>query len=148
VLASRPAPSGAQVAGTSVAPITVPAKAAEASTPPQVKAAAAVDTGTADEEEDEEGDHSENADEPVTENEDDEDEDEEDEDDEDADQHVVKTPTKAEWIPDWVPYAVLGLLVVGSIVIGLGLLGGGSASTSPELEKTAAPAAKQPGAHP
>ena len=111
---SQPAPPAAAVAETAVAPISVPAKAAEASTPPEMKAAAPV-TGEDDEEEDEE-------------------------DDQPAPPPGAAAPAAADWLPDWAPYAVLALLVSSSIVFGLGLLGGPGASAG-DGEKAAEPAA-------
>src|SRR5215203_2267472 len=98
VLKSQPAPPAAVVAETAVAPISVPAKAAEASTPPEMKAAAPVAT---EEKED----------------------DEEDEDDDQPSPPLgAAAPAAGDWLPDWAPYAVLALLVSSSIVFGLGLV--------------------------
>jgi archaellum component FlaD/FlaE len=140
---SQPAPPAAAVAETAVAPISVPAKAAEASTPPEMKAAAPV-TGEDDEEEDEEDEEDEDEeDEAASDNEDDEEEDDEEEDEEDdqpAPPPGAAAPAAADWLPDWAPYAVLALLVSSSIVFGLGLLGGPGASAE-DGEKAAEPAA-------
>jgi hypothetical protein len=148
---SQPAPASAAVSGTAVAPISVPPKAAEASTPPEMKAAARVESD--DEEEDDEEDEDE--DEAPVENEDDEEEDEEDEEEDDeAHEPAVASPA-ADWLPEWAPYAVLAGLVGASIVFGLGLVGGGSAAAGEEDEKPAVPAASaakkapvKPSSHP
>ena len=125
VFKSQPAPPGEAVAGTAVAPISVPPKAAAASTPPEVKAA----TSAAADEDDEE-----------------EDEDDEDEDDDAAQRGAPRAAAAAgsDWIPDWLPYAVLAALVGVSILVGLGIVGGGSAGASEENDKAAEPAAPAP----
>jgi len=136
VAKSQPPPPGAAVSGTAVAPISVPAKAAEASTPSEVKAATAV---ADDEDEDEDEDDDEDEDESA----DDEDEDEDEDEEQDARAQPLPpraaAPSGSDWIPDWAPYAVLALLVSVSLVVGLGLLGGGPASASEEADKAAAP---------
>ena len=135
---SQPAPPSAVVAGTAVAPISVPPKAAEASTPPEMKAAAPV---ADDEDEDEEDDEDEDEEASPSENEDDEEEDE----DEDANVQPAPPPqasaAASDWLPDWAPYAVLAALVSVSILFGLGLVGGGSAAASEEEQKAPEPAA-------
>jgi hypothetical protein len=111
-------------------------------------------------EEDEEDEEDDGEDESPVENDDDEEtedeaDDEDDEDDEDAHRPAVVTAApKADWLPDWAPYAVLAGLVGASIVFGLGLIGGSSASAN-EGEEQAAPAASalrkapvKPSSHP
>jgi len=118
------------------APPVAPARAAEASTPPEMKAASAHEA----EEEDEEAEEA------------DEDEDE-DEDDDAGSEHAHDTTSTAtagsDWLPDWAPYAVLAALVSLSVLVGLGLVGGPAAGS--EGDKAAAPtkpAAKKTVANP
>ncbi len=143
VTKSQPAPPSAAVAGTAAAPISVPPKAAEASTPPEMKAAAPVVKDVEDEE-DEEDEDEEDEEASPSENEEDEDEDE-DEDDEEASAQPAPplqgAAVASDWLPDWAPYAVLAALVSVSILVGLGLIGGGSAATSDDDQKAAEPAA-------
>jgi hypothetical protein len=120
---SSPAPAGspsvkpqaAEPAETAAAPVSDPPVAAAASPSEE------------DEEEDE-----------------DEDEDEQDEEDAEASAqplHRVSAPGQ-DWIPEWAPFAVLGALVCGSILIGLGLIGGSDAKAGEEEGKAEkAPAA-------
>ncbi|MDF3067506.1 MAG: hypothetical protein K0R38_3107 [Polyangiaceae bacterium] len=143
--AAVPAPA---VAGTPVAPISVPAKAAEASTPPEMKAAAPVEDEDEDEDQDAASEGEESAD-----GEHDEDEDE-DEDEDAHDAHVRPAPTTSkDWLPDWAPFAVLALLVSVSILVGLGLVGGSADAHDTEenageaAAEVAKPAAK-PSNHP
>jgi hypothetical protein len=134
---SSPAPAGspsvkpqaAEPAETAAAPVSDPPVAAAASPS----------------EEDEEEDEDEDEDEQDEEDEDeDEDEDEQDEEDAEASAqplHRVSAPGQ-DWIPEWAPFAVLGALVCGSIVIGLGLIGGSDAKAGEEEGKAEkAPAA-------
>ena len=78
----------------------------------------------------------------------------EDEDDDDASSHVTPAVApRSDWIPEWGPFAVLGLLVCVSIVVGLGLLGGRSeiseeSEGKAEPAPAAKPAVKKPSAHP
>jgi hypothetical protein len=133
---SQPVPPSAETVGqTAAAPI---------STPERASAAAA----RAEEDEEEEEDEDEEEEEE-TDNEDDEDEDEEDA----AHAEPPATPAPSnDWIPEWAPFAVLGLLVTASIVFGLGLVGG-EAPPADEAD-SAAPAAsalapaKKPSPHP
>jgi hypothetical protein len=155
VIKSQPAPPSGAVGATAVAPISVPVKAAEASTPPEMKAAAPVPSE--DEEEDDEDDEDETStdnEDDADESEEDEDESEEDEDEDDALAHPAQPAAAArDWLPDWAPFAVLAVLVSVSILVGLGLVGGGPAKTAEDAEaegtKTgeAKPAAK-PSQHP
>jgi hypothetical protein len=94
------------------------------------------------------------------EDEDEEDEDEQDEEDEDEEDeqddaeasaqplHSATAPSQ-DWIPEWAPFAVLGVLVCGSILIGLGLIGGSDAKAGEDEGKAekapAASAAAKPG---
>jgi hypothetical protein len=133
----QPAPPAADsVAQTAVAPISVP-------TP----AAASPEKEDEDEDEDEDEAHE---DEETTDNEDEEDE----EDGADAEPaHAATAGVAADWIPEWAPFAVLGLLVTASIVFGLGLLGGPSGEHVEEeaaapAASAVAPAKKKPGTHP
>jgi hypothetical protein len=147
VTKSQPAPPAAAVSGTAVAPISVPAKAAEASTPPEMKAASRVETPSASHEEEED-------------DEEDEDEDEDAHDDEDSsaahhDVHdaplVAARAPGSDWIPEWAPFAVLALLVSVSIIFGLGLVGGSGAASEEQAPNPATQATKpasKPGAHP
>jgi hypothetical protein len=139
VLKSQPAPPAAAVAGTAVAPVSVPAAGATA-------------TDEADEEED---DEEEDDEEEATDNEDDQSESDEDEHESVGAEHAsaaAAASAAADWIPEWAPFAVLGLLVTASIVFGLGLVGGAGPEHVDETE--AAPAAsalvpaKKPSAHP
>jgi hypothetical protein len=137
VAKSQPAPPSAAVSGTAVAPISGAPKAAEASTPPEMKAAPLVD------EEEEEDDEDEDEESSAPANEDDEDEDEdEDEDDEVSAQLPARgaAAPASDWLPDWAPYAVLAALVSVSILVGLGLVGGGSNAATEEEQKAAEPA--------
>ncbi|HKY37588.1 MAG TPA: hypothetical protein VJN18_16715, partial [Polyangiaceae bacterium] len=88
------------------------------------------DDGDEDEDDDDEDD-----------DEDDDDDDEDDDDEQPASAQPVHAARAAaapsDWIPDWGPYAVLGLLVSVSILVGLGLVGGPPAPP----EEEAAPAA-------
>ncbi len=134
VTKSQPAPPAAVVAGTAVAPISVPSKAAEASTPPEMKAAAPVTSAehAAEQSEEEEDEESSDAEDEPTE--------EHDEEEDEHGAHVAPAPRAAgDWIPEWAPFAVLALLVSVSILVGLGLVGGSSAAA--EEEPTAEPAA-------
>jgi hypothetical protein len=141
VTQSQPAPAGNVVARTAVAPLSVPAKAAEASTPSEMKAAAPVSDSAAHEEDEEDEDEED----PSSSDEDEEDEDEEDEDDNDAlPSPAAKNAAKKDWIPDWAPYAVLAVLVSVSMLVGLGLLSGSSPATTEEDAPVAKPAAKAP----
>ncbi len=84
------------------------------------------------------------------------DDDEHDDDEHDDDEEASQA--SQDWIPDWAPFAVLGVLVSASILLGLGLLGGPSSSdsdgeVSAEQAEQAAPApsalkAPRPMAHP
>jgi hypothetical protein len=140
VTKSQPAPPSGNVVGkTAVAPISVP--------PHSAPAAAAAEEDADDEEADDEDDED---DEDETANEDD--EQDEDEDEAHAEPlHTAPTGPGSEWIPEWAPFAVLGLLVTASIVFGLGLVGG--PDTEHEGGEDAAPAASvvaptKPSPHP
>jgi hypothetical protein len=86
------------------------------------------------------------------------DDDEHDDDEHDDDEHDEVSQASQDWIPDWAPFAVLGVLVSASILLGLGLLGGPPSSdsdgeVSAEQAEQAAPApsalkAPRPMAHP
>ena len=138
---------------TSVAPT-----AAAATTPlPSVPATETSDDDETDDDEtdDDETDDDETDDEQDTETSDDETDDDEtdDDDDDDGAQAPLAPASKSDWIPEWGPFAVLGLLVCVSIAVGLGLVGGRS-EISDESEGTAEPApaakpvVKKPSAHP
>ena len=153
VIKSQPAPPAPAVSQTAVAPISAPLKAAEASTPSKLKAVSPI-AAPRDEQEDEEDDDDDDDESEASDNEDDEEAEETDdgsEDEADA-QHAAPAPAPAnDWIPDWAPYAVLALLVSASILLGLGLVGGGSASASEgEAAEPAADVAKpaKPSQHP
>jgi archaellum component FlaD/FlaE len=151
VLKSQPTPPTAdEVAKTAVAPISVPA--------PAVSAKAEAASAKVDAEDDDETTEDEDEDDETTEDEDDETTEDETTEDEDDDEHEASAaPNRAsaspaaDWIPEWAPFAVLGLLVTASIVFGLGLVGGGE---EPAEEGEAAPAAsalapaKKPSSHP
>jgi hypothetical protein len=147
VTKSQPAPPATVVAGTAVAPISVPAKAAEASTPPEMKAAPAIERSAAPHLHEEET-HS-----PADEAHDESDENDEDDEDEHDDGHRAPTAAVAskDWLPDWAPFAVLAVLVSVSILVGLGLVGGpAGASEDPAGDaaaETPKPASK-PSGHP
>jgi len=149
-------------AAASVPPAKAPAAAPAATSSSLAPTAAAATTplpsvppaeATGDEDEDEDDD---DVQDPATsDDEDDEDEDEdEDEDDDDASSHVTPAVApRSDWIPEWGPFAVLGLLVCVSIVVGLGLLGGRSeiseeSEGKAEPAPAAKPAVKKPSAHP
>ena len=134
---SQPAPAQPAV------PKSAPPKAAEASTPAEMKAVAAIVSPVEGEEEDEGDDDDVPATNEDDEEDDDEQADEEEEEEDDGDVPAAARGTAAassDRLPDWAPYAVLAGLVAASIVFGLGLLGG-SAASSDESEKTAEPAA-------
>lgn len=140
VIKSQPAHPAAAVAETAVAPISVPV-------------ASAASAKAVQEAEEEDDDESEDEDEETTDNEDDEEEDGEHEDAADAEPtHAAPATRATDWIPEWAPLAVLGLLVTASIVFGLGLVGGESGDHVEDAE--AAPAtsavspAKKPSPHP
>jgi hypothetical protein len=140
---SQPAPPSDAVSATAAAPISVPAKATEPIAPKDDE----------DEDEDEEDEEDEEEDEEnASEDEENASEDEEDEEEEDEEAaakppHPAPATSVSEWLPDWAPYAVLALLVSVSILVGLGLVGGGPAAASAESDKAAEPAAK-PSPHP
>jgi hypothetical protein len=161
---SAPASSG-PVAAASAKPMASvqaaePAETAAApiSDPPVAGAAAALDEDE-DEDEDEQDDEDEDEqDDEDDEDDEDEDEDEQDDEDEASAQEAAVPAARAaqDWIPEWGPFAVLGLLVCVSIVFGLGLLGGSAPSSEEGADKVepAKPApsalkpATRPGAHP
>ena len=141
--AKTPPAAPAPAASVSVAPA-----AAAATTPvPNAPPAAASDEDEDDEEDDDETEASDGEDE---------DEDEDDEEDDDASAQplhaAASTKPAQDWIPEWGPFAVLGLLVCFSILFGLGLLGGPAASTeNNEGKAEPTPSAKpvlKPSAHP
>jgi len=141
VAKSQSAPPSGAVSGTAVAPISAPPKAAEASTPPEMKAAPLVD-----EEEDEDEDEDEESSAPANED----DEEDEDEDEDEDDEVSAQLPPRraaapaSDWLPDWAPYAVLAALVSVSILVGLGLVGGGSNAATEEEQKAPEPAGAAP----
>jgi hypothetical protein len=153
-------PSGTPSASTSTPPVKAAPAATSSSVPPTTAAATtpvpSVPPAEAAEDEDEDEDDTETSDDAADEDELDEDEDEdEDEDDhEDASAHPAPAAaSKSDWIPEWGPFAVLGLLVCVSIAVGLGLVGGRSdISEEGEGKAEPAPAAKpvvqKPSAHP
>lgn len=143
VVKSQPTPPSADaVAGTAVAPISVPNPAA---------ASPAKDDEDEEDDEEEEEDEA-HEEEETTDNEDD--EDDEDEDGADAEPaHAAASAAAADWIPEWAPFAVLGLLVTASIVFGLGLIGGPSGEHAEEdaaapAASAVAPAKQKPSPHP
>lgn len=124
-------PQAAQPAETAAGPI---------SDPPVAAAAAAVEEEDDEEEDDEEEEDA--ADE--------EEEDEEEEDEEEASAqpaHLAAARGAAQdWIPEWGPFAVLGLLVCISIFVGLGLVGGPAAKADEDGAGEAKKAAPAPSA--
>jgi hypothetical protein len=154
VTESQPVPSGSAVSGTAAAPISAPAKSEP---PSSVKRAAPAQPAEGERDDDDESsaqeadeeDDDEEDDDASGEEEDEEDDDEEDDDEEDDDEEASAEPTHharaaSDWIPDWGPYAVLGLLVSVSILVGLGLVGGPDAP--PAEETTAAAPSAMPAA--
>jgi hypothetical protein len=117
-------PQAAAPAETAAAPI---------SDPPVAAASAPLEDETDEDEDDEDEEEG---------SEDEEDEDEDDEDEASA-QPAETAPARPaqDWIPEWGPFAVLGLLVCVSIVIGLGLVGGSAEPAREQSDDKAAPAA-------
>jgi hypothetical protein len=142
VTKSQPVPSTAAVGETAVAPVSAAAKSSE---PPAGKTAP-VAKAPAPKEDDDDDDDDEEEEDDEEEDDDDDDEEEEDEDDDEPEasaQPAVRpraSGAASDWIPDWGPFAVLGLLVSASILVGLGIVGGPPAPV--EEEATPAPSAK------
>lgn len=129
-------PQAAQPAETAAAPISDPPVATSGSTV---------------EDEDEEDEDEEDGSEGDDEDEEDEDEDEDEEGEDEASAQPTQPSTASpeqDWIPEWGPLAVLGLLVCVSIVFGLGLIGGPARETSDEQPAAPAPSALKPKARP
>jgi hypothetical protein len=102
--------------------------AAPISAAPVAAASATVEDDADDEEEDDE--EEDDTDEP-------DDEEEDDEEEEASAQPLHTTPAaKQDWIPEWGPFAVLGVLVTLSILIGLGIFGSSDAKAGEDEAKS------------
>ncbi len=153
VVKSQPAQPSEAVAKTAVAPISVAAPAVASAPVADAPVAAASAKDETESEEDDDEDDADDADDDEEQDTADDDDGDEDDDDDANDEHASAQHARgggeaSDWIPEWGPFAVLGLLVTAAIVFGLGLVGGASGEHAEEEEASPTPSALAPAAKP